>query len=288
MRRTLRFTLTLAGIFIGFQAVHAQTVLFDFEDGAQDWGSFGAITTDKGAIDGSVGSGRFHSADFSVTDTGNFGIVDISPAGVDLSSYGGLSVDARFGDVPGFESFVGVKELDIIVATGDDSNEEEFFAPKQTMTDVYQTFAVPFSQFTSAVDQQTPTTAELASIRIKLVVLNVNGTGLARFDYDEVTGLAPALEDPDFDNDNDVDGADFLIWQRNFGIGATQPQGDANSSGNVDAADLAIWKAKFGTAGATVVAAAVPEPAAGILAFSGIALLVRRRRPDNQALAAIR
>ena len=193
MRRTLRFTLTLAGIFIGLQTVHAQTVLFDFEDGAQEWGSYGAITSDKGPIDGSLGSGRFHSADFSVTDTGNFGIVDISPAGVDLSSYGGLSVDARFGDVPGFEPFVGVKELDIIVATGDDSNEEEFFAPKQTMTDVFQTFAVPFSQFASAVDQQPPTLAELASMRIKLVVLNSNGTGLARFDYDEVTGLAPTL-----------------------------------------------------------------------------------------------
>ena len=281
MRRTLLCSITLVSLLLAARSACAQTILFDFEDGAQDWGSYGAITTDKGSIDGSDGFGRYHSADFSVSDTGNFGIVDISPAALNLSTYGGISVDARFVDVPGFEPFVGLKELDIIVATGDETNEEEFFAPKQTMTDVYQTFAIPFSQFTSTIDQETPTLADLANIRIKLVVFNTNGTGLARFDYDQVTGLAPALEDADFNNDNIVDGADFLIWQRQFGVGSTQPQGDANGSGSVDAADLAIWKAKFGMVGSIAAVAAVPEPAAGILASLGIAALVRRRRASR-------
>ena len=278
MSRTLLYSMILVGLLLATRSVCAQTVLFDFEVDEQGWGSYGAITTDKGVIDGSDGLGRYHSADFSVTDTGNFGIVDVSPAALNLSTYGGISVDARFVDVTGFDPFVGVKELDIIVATGDESNEEEYFAPKQIMTEVYQTFAVPFSQFTSAIDQQTPTAADLANIRIKLVVLNTNGTGLARFDYDQVTGLAPALEDADFNNDNIVDGADFLIWQRNFGVGATLPQGDANGSGGVDAADLAIWKAKFGTVGSVAAVAAVPEPATVVLASLGTAALVRRRR----------
>jgi len=37
-------------------------------------------------------------------------------------------------------------------------------------------------------------------------------------------GLAPEIEPPllsgDFDNDNDVDGADFLAWQRNPSVGS--------------------------------------------------------------------
>ncbi|WP_152099373.1 choice-of-anchor Q domain-containing protein [Lacipirellula parvula] len=52
----------------------------------------------------------------------------------------------------------------------------------------------------------------------------------------------------DFNNDGRVDGADFLIWQRGFGIatGATHSQGDANFDGDVDSNDLDIWKQQFG------------------------------------------
>ena len=119
MRRTLPCSITLVGLLLPIRPVCAQAVLLDFELDEQGWGSYGAITPDKGSIDGSDGFGRYHSADFSVSDTGNFGIVDISPAALNLSIYGGISVDARFVDVPGFDPFVGVKELDIIVATGD-------------------------------------------------------------------------------------------------------------------------------------------------------------------------
>jgi hypothetical protein len=279
----MRFNLLLffgAIIFLGRPNVGlSQTVLFDFEDGPQGWGSFGAITTDKGPISGSVGLGQFHAADFSQPDAGNFGIVDVSPFGQNLSAYGGLAVDARFVDVPGFDPFVGVRELDLVVATGDDSNEEEFFAPKQTMTEEYQTFSVPFSEFKSALDQQPPTVAELSNVRIKLVVLNSNGTGTARFDYDQVSGLAPIITDADFDNDSDIDGADFIIWQRNLGGGTTNSQGDANGNGLVNGADLDVWKSTFGM---TASATAIPEPCAAVLALSCTSLLTRRRRPAGR------
>jgi hypothetical protein len=43
-----------------------------------------------------------------------------------------------------------------------------------------------------------------------------------------------ALNDADFDNDNDVDGADFLVWQRGLGAtGASNGTGDANGNGVV-------------------------------------------------------
>src|SRR3954470_11521399 len=118
MRMHLQSIFSVLCILVGVGSVQAQTVLFNFDDGAQGWGSFGAITTDSGSISGSLGLGRYHSADFSVPDAGNFGIVDVPPGGQNLSSFGRLSVDARFVDVPGFEPFVGVRELDIVVATG--------------------------------------------------------------------------------------------------------------------------------------------------------------------------
>jgi hypothetical protein len=56
-----------------------------------------------------------------------------------------------------------------------------------------------------------------------------------------------------FDNDGlpagDVDGADFLTWQRNLGLmgTATREQGDATGDMNVNGDDLNIWKSNFGT-----------------------------------------
>ncbi len=57
-----------------------------------------------------------------------------------------------------------------------------------------------------------------------------------------------------FDNDGlpagDVDGADFLTWQRNVGLNpgaATREQGDATGDMNVNGDDLGIWQSNFGT-----------------------------------------
>jgi hypothetical protein len=85
--------------------------------------------------------------------------------------------------------------------------------------------------------------------------------------------------DADFDGDSDVDGHDFLIWQRGLGLtGQTNnDNGDANSSGVVDGADLTVWKAAFGVS-ATVAAGSIPEPAAGVLALlASLAVAASRR-----------
>jgi hypothetical protein len=73
---------------------------------------------------------------------------------------------------------------------------------------------------------------------------------------------ATAVGRADFDSDGDVDGADFLRWQRGLGAaaGAALGQGDSNADGDVDAADLADWIAQFGTSAVTP-ASAIPEPA---------------------------
>jgi len=93
--------------------------------------------------------------------------------------------------------------------------------------------------------------------------------------------LAPiAGDDGDFNGDNVVDGADFLIWQRNFGISdgsADLEDGDANNDGNVNDADLTIWKGQFGGAAVPAIGA-VPEPATALLAALGLGLTALMRR----------
>jgi len=57
----------------------------------------------------------------------------------------------------------------------------------------------------------------------------------------------------DFDSDGDVDGADFLLWQRD----------------NLGASALADWKAEYGTVPAVAAVSAVPEPSALALLMLG-------------------
>jgi len=82
--------------------------------------------------------------------------------------------------------------------------------------------------------------------------------------------------DADFDMDNDIDGRDFLTWQRGLGTssGAMYGQGDANSNGIIDGEDLGIWEQQFGNVPPllpSVASAAIPEPTT--LALATIALL---------------
>jgi len=76
----------------------------------------------------------------------------------------------------------------------------------------------------------------------------------------------------DFNDDNVVDGADFLTWQRQLGNGLTP-------------ADLAVWKANFGTTGGGPSAAAVPEPSSAIISMAallGLGAVARGRSTKKQ------
>jgi hypothetical protein len=96
----------------------------------------------------------------------------------------------------------------------------------------------------------------------------------------------PAVDDADFDNDNDVDGADFLTWQRGLGLSgaaATNAAGNANGDTVINGADLAVWKSEFGPAVAAA-AASVPEPVSaglGSVALLGLIVAARRQRGDD-------
>ena len=95
-----------------------------------------------------------------------------------------------------------------------------------------------------------------------------------------------SVPDADFDNDTLVTGADFLIWERNFGtVGiGTHPNGDATGEGDIDGVDLAAWEFQFGgiipLMGLDYIT--VPEPVTWVLAcpvFSVLLTRFRRRLP---------
>jgi hypothetical protein len=85
----------------------------------------------------------------------------------------------------------------------------------------------------------------------------------------------------DFDDDGDVDGRDFLAWQRGFGttIGANHSQGDADRDGDVDGDDLGVWQTNFAVS-ATTSAMAIPEPgtASFLMLLSTAAMITRPSR----------
>jgi len=77
----------------------------------------------------------------------------------------------------------------------------------------------------------------------------------------------PGLRAGDFDYDGDVDGRDFLVWQR----------GDSPTA--FSASDLADWQTNYGAPPLTAATTAVPEPATGIFfgLVAGVLVLCRWR-----------
>jgi hypothetical protein len=85
----------------------------------------------------------------------------------------------------------------------------------------------------------------------------------------------------DYDDDHDVDGADFLLWQRTFGSGS-ELAADGSLNGLIDGDDVAIWREHYGRrwpAGSSAVGS-TPEPQAAVLlllATAGMTTLGRKR-----------
>ena len=81
----------------------------------------------------------------------------------------------------------------------------------------------------------------------------------------ELTFAAPG----DFDNDGDVDGRDFLRWQRG---GSPNPR---------SAGDLAAWQTNYGAGGLVAATVAVPEPSAILLSALALGALGFCRKPNR-------
>ena len=119
-----------------------------------------------------------------------------------------------------------------------------------------------------------------STLTIELVAAADGGSEAFAFDNIMIEGVTiVAGDDADFDQDGDIDGADFLAWQRGFGNGTTFAEGDANGDGAVDAEDLSIWHSQFSSSALAAQQgfSVVPEPSACCILALGSLLFVSMR-----------
>jgi hypothetical protein len=120
-------------------------------------------------------------------------------------------------------------------------------------------WAVLFTAYSRTLGGEALTNVDAVSL---LDVTDVTGGTLDGFTVDFASGRSvsgsPPLEG-DFDADGDVDGADFLVWQR--GIGGAAP----------DPAQLALWQQNY--VQPTVSAVGVSEPGVMLLLVSALAVV---------------
>ena len=76
--------------------------------------------------------------------------------------------------------------------------------------------------------------------------------------------ITTAVPTADFDDDGDVDGNDFLVWQLNVGAIGENLSGDGNGDGVIDGNDLSLWQERFQN-NATFNGSATPEPTSAVL-----------------------
>lgn len=127
-------------------------------------------------------------------------------------------------------------------------------------------FAQPLASAQVTINAGNPTSAPGDALNLVLATAqnyvvngtpangNVTSTNLMTLSY---TGFetGPNISDANFDGDGDVDGNDFLAWQRGLGKpAAMNADGDADGDGDVDGGDLALWRGQFGMAGAAIAA----------------------------------
>ena len=86
---------------------------------------------------------------------------------------------------------------------------------------------------------------------------------------------APDVLEGDFNDDGQVDAADYTVWRDNLGGDESTINNAGNGMNGVDAADYDLWESSYGNSLASAASAtAVPEPSTllilsiGLLAFS--------------------
>jgi hypothetical protein len=111
--------------------------------------------------------------------------------------------------------------------------------------------------------------------------------GAGGFSYLRATGtLNPPENIGDYNGNNIVDAADYVIWRENLGqpVAMNGDGADGNGNGMVDPGDYDVWRMNFdrvvqAPASGAGLTTAVPEPAVGgLFLFAAVSALSFRRR----------
>jgi hypothetical protein len=111
--------------------------------------------------------------------------------------------------------------------------------------------------------------------------LNPNEAGFMQMQHFVFEGGAVAGKPGDFNGSGAVDGADFVLWQKNLGAADEGVlNGNGDGANGVDGGDLTLWRSNFAMSQGAV-AVAVPEPQSLALLVAGIGVLFSRSRRQS-------
>jgi hypothetical protein len=118
-------------------------------------------------------------------------------------------------------------------------------------------------------------TANSSSGIFSSIVLPALDDGLL-WKVDANSGLSlSVLFSADFDEDGEVEDNDLNNWQAGFGnLSALHMDGDADGNGLVNGSDFFIWQRQFGLSVSISSVAEIPEPTAGFLALSSVLFML--------------
>ncbi len=129
----------------------------------------------------------------------------------------------------------------------------------------------PMSNLNQLVEWLDPTKVEVVTLEDIMVFLRNN--------FGTPVGLPG-----DYNNDNRVDAADYLVWRKT--VGTTDLAADGNGDGTIDTKDLDVWRSHFGktftpAAGSEAVETSntIPEPTTLFLLFLAAILFAGPRAP---------
>ncbi len=197
---------------------------------------------DQGCSPGGTPVRKMYLSRFEYFDDGEWGIVDSAAQGLEYTPTGLFDTDTAAAGAKFQLTRTGADTYDVLLDT---------FGPAGSFT-LSETFANPGAP----VDW------------IEFIIFNrpTNPAQATDF-YIRSIEISDASIAGDFDMDGDVDGRDFLLWQRNTSVG-----------------NLADWQTNFGAGGPlTATLGAVPEPTSLLLVGAGLAaglLPWRKQRVD--------
>jgi hypothetical protein len=153
-------------------------------------------------------------------------------------------VSQPFGDFPAnVNSVASTGKLDLLTGPLTPGGPQVFFT-QHVVDGATRLVQIDAWQLDGAGGVANLGTARGINLDVRAIRAAAAGTPSVLFSSEVVGANLPLAAD--YDDDADVDGADFLVWQRSLGQSGPNLPADGDGDGTVDAGDLALWQSGFG------------------------------------------